>query len=1270
MKNTKIIKSSISVVLAVLMILSTVFVGTISTNAADALTNTSAVSAGTKVYFDNSVSKWSDVYFFGWYGSDNGTFHMTNISGTDIWYYQFNAEYTGQFIVKNTSTGWDLQTANLDYPDDGTNCAKPTSSANRPGITWYTYEDTPTTGKLNAGDSLYFKSTTKFSKVYLASASLDGVPTADVNVAMSALGDSQGYYYYSCNVSADTDTVSFHVVLADTTEADYSSKTVADNKNTYCPDDDTWSTYEVNKAAAFSSGVWVDTQPSVKNSAAGLVQWSNKKGQTTQSSYTLYIPGGVDMSTMPVYSSYSSLTINGTAVAQGGTYPFVSGTTYSMVCGSTTNSVKVIQSDSASIFTFTSTALDTTTHSDVIAKPSYKNGDFMTVSSDGQVYDKLQTLAQIKGRGNSSWEASSQIFGKYAYNIKVNSKINVLGMLDDDKSKSFCLLANNMDQAGLRNSSVFQMAEEAGLSYTPNYKTVDFYNNGNYLGTYLITEKVAVGSSALVKGETVEDYHTASQGGFSTANYTYNGGSYAYRYSTDIGSIAEGQNFKEKSYLLEFDLSDRAQAEDCWFVSPKGQYVALKEPADLNQEEMLYIINKFADAEKAAYSGDYQATSKLIDLESFAQVYLVQEFTKNLDSCATSYYVYFDGTQGENTKLKACPIWDYDWALGEYTYGSKKQINTSGSNATQDLTSTTGWFAKYKYMTHSGEDSVNNQYDFQANLANMSDFWNKDVKYVWNSKMYSAATNVYGTEISSMYDAVDQSLAMNEARWNFVATNPISSWGSKTTGTTPLATYQYLANWGVDRTTWMNNQLTANVTTIYIDPAEFDNPENLYAYAKDSSGSLIGDGTNMATLEKVTDQNDGHYGFYIARIVSTDSTFKFGVSTTLTTNDNFAGTKTDITARALGYHYSKAGVVTQVTEDCAHAPYADVSTDSAEVDTGTQVNVSYKVSRQLSYTITVASDSGLEPTDITDNLVFTPDVAGTYTVTISAKNKNGTTTKTQDVVVNDVTEPTTVAPTTVAPTTVPTEPTTVAPTTVPTEPTTVAPTTAPTEPTTVAPTTAPTEPTTTGEVISGVKVRFKGVTLTSCQPKLTFNGSTIDMDKGDYIGTYIYGSYKFYWYEATLPDVVSGQNYTLNIKGAKTSMNASITMNFTDCPEDKTYYLGVDNLLAGTEIVNITNNQTAKVAYKCAVNMITNVVLIEEYAQVNLSLSGASQPQAMLLGDVDTNDIINIKDVTATQFMLADGSDYSENDKLLADFDISGGVDINDATAMQQKIAG
>lgn len=96
-----------------------------------------------RVYFDNSVAGYETVYVYGWgEASINGTYKLTQIEGTDIWYYDFGTEVTeGKFLFRAATDNWDEQSEDVsvaDAIDQNANCYK-ANAGKQTGGEWYYY---------------------------------------------------------------------------------------------------------------------------------------------------------------------------------------------------------------------------------------------------------------------------------------------------------------------------------------------------------------------------------------------------------------------------------------------------------------------------------------------------------------------------------------------------------------------------------------------------------------------------------------------------------------------------------------------------------------------------------------------------------------------------------------------------------------------------------------------------------------------------------------------------------------------------------------------------------------------------------------------------------------------------------------------------------------------------------------------------------------------------------------------------------------------------
>lgn len=567
------------------------------------------------------------------------------------------------------------------------------------------------------------------------------------------------------------------------------------------------STGKLDYVIAQGAGLYIDVAPTKEDTTATLIKWNNYQGPNhgTSNPYTFYVPKNVDLANAVIYNTTeNSVTIGGQTInnndkAEG--VKLTKGNNTITNC-SITDKVVVMQGSTDAMFLNTTKEDGTDFDLPTARKWQGDNGITdkqaseykATIKSSGgscttmdntsgtAKFSSAMGLDTVKGRGNSSWKASATMFGKYAFNMKLSSPTS---LFDLPKSKSFCLLANNADDAMMRNAYVYQLAKDIGLYDSPEFEFVDIYDNGEYMGAYLITEKVDVADkNKLIKGNSIDDLNEKAGAKFDETNHRQGYASYASDNTVDLDNDTE---FVKKyqttgTYLLEFEIDERYLDEISWFISTEGQHVVVKNPEFATKGEVEFIKKKFNEMEALVYAStiDLEALSKVMDLDSFARMYLIQEFSANLDSAATSFYITYDCSNG---LFVASPVWDYDWALGQNN-GSKK--SKSGSDLySKDATQ---WFARDKAM---GKGDATGKYSLQSKLATDSNF-KTVIKKVWNGKnndgFYAKVQEYYktGGYLDTWKNQISKSVNMNETRWGFIANNPLRSgaWGEASTNTT------------------------------------------------------------------------------------------------------------------------------------------------------------------------------------------------------------------------------------------------------------------------------------------------------------------------------------------------------------------------------------------------------------------------------------------------------------------------------------------------------
>ena len=271
-------------------------------------------------------------------------------------------------------------------------------------------------------------------------------------------------------------------------------------------------------------------------------------------------------------------------------------------------------------------------------------------------------VKNLKGRGNSTWLAP-----KKPYQIKLEKKADLLETGDPAEANgTWVLLANYCDPSMLHNTLTFALGEALGLPYTPRSQPVDLYYDGEYRGTYFLSEKTEVGPGRVAIRDLEEAIEAANP---------------------DVGDmdalparvVTDGQG-RQKSfvpglllpedwsggYLLELDYPERAREEKSWFQTAQGAWLVVKSPEDLPEEALNYIEQTYQRFEDAVYhDGVDPATGRdyrqLADVRSLAACYLLFELSEDVDAYQSSTYFY--KKQGDDL-LYAGPLWDFDQGYG------------------------------------------------------------------------------------------------------------------------------------------------------------------------------------------------------------------------------------------------------------------------------------------------------------------------------------------------------------------------------------------------------------------------------------------------------------------------------------------------------------------------------------------------------------------------------------------------------------------------------
>jgi len=243
-----------------------------------------------------------------------------------------------------------------------------------------------------------------------------------------------------------------------------------------------------------------------------------------------------------------------------------------------------------------------------------------------------------------------------------------MNLFDMGSAKKWCLLANYKDDTALKNKLGYDFAQMVEFAFYPESVFVDLYIDNEYIGHYLLCERVEIRKDRInitdleelnEKANPEVDFEELELGGTRGNASVFQQGSSKW---VDLPNNPENIN---GGYLLEFELPARYDSEKCGFVTDYGQPIIINSPEYASEEQVEYISNFYQEFEDAVISGDGyndkgKHYSEYIDVESVAKMYVFQEYIKNIDGASTSLFFY-KNTAG---KLTAGPVWDVDLAFG------------------------------------------------------------------------------------------------------------------------------------------------------------------------------------------------------------------------------------------------------------------------------------------------------------------------------------------------------------------------------------------------------------------------------------------------------------------------------------------------------------------------------------------------------------------------------------------------------------------------------
>ncbi|MGZ5372882.1 MAG: CotH kinase family protein [Aeromicrobium sp.] len=377
----------------------------------------------------------------------------------------------------------------------------------------------------------------------------------------------------------------------------------------------------------------------------------------------------------------------------------------------------------------------------------------------------------MKGRGNYSWS-----FEKKGYTLKIDKKTNLCGM---GVGKKYALIANHYDKSLMRNMVAYNLGQKfTNLAWTPKTKSVDFFMNGNFLGNYMLVERIAIqGPVTDATYSPRVDIHELKEDGQTT--------------NTPPGNVNNVEPNISGGYILEWDFRKGADYNPT--AGSRG-YVGVKDPendldregnvtdAGISSQQKAYINKYLDDTDAALFGSNFQSNTsgwqKYINIDSAVDYYLAMEFLKPVDgNMWASVYMY----KPRGGKIEFGPLWDFDLGLGSATRAG-------------NVVSPTGWYLR-NVLSISAKQSSKTWF----NRLNEDPEFRSAVAARWNVLYPTLSSSTYIDQQKSIMAA---SAAENYKRWSY--SKRISSYqvikGSWS------ADVAYVKSWMSDRRSWLNGQ--------------------------------------------------------------------------------------------------------------------------------------------------------------------------------------------------------------------------------------------------------------------------------------------------------------------------------------------------------------------------------------------------------------------------------------------------------------------------------
>ena len=379
---------------------------------------------------------------------------------------------------------------------------------------------------------------------------------------------------------------------------------------------------------------------------------------------------------------------------------------------------------------------------------------------------------EIRGASSAGWSKKS--YGLETQNEDgSNNNVSLLGMPEEN---DWILYASYYDRSFLRNVLTFKLANEMGW-YASRTKYCELVLNDEYQGIYVLMEKIKRDKNRVDISKLNPD---EISGDDVTGGYIIKVDKEGWKPGID----SEYPPFPGATQTIRYQ-----------FHYPDAD--------DIVEEQVSYLSNFIGTFEYVMkgdnYADNFSGYPRYLNVESFADYYILNELTKNVDGYRLSAYLYkYKDSNGG--KLTAGPVWDHNFSFGNIGYYNGQYYS--------------GWQLEFFL-----EDA-----DFKAGDGFQVPFWwrklMQDSSFVqliidrwWDYRQDILHIDNLHHYIDAVADTLDEAKERNFEIWIGPGDPklPEDGWFPPTDPIDHLQSYsdeiEYLKDWTADRVIWIDENV-------------------------------------------------------------------------------------------------------------------------------------------------------------------------------------------------------------------------------------------------------------------------------------------------------------------------------------------------------------------------------------------------------------------------------------------------------------------------------